>query len=35
MTVTLKWCTPRGSAGVELHHTSGTYRSVFTLIRGF
>jgi len=26
MTVTLKWCTPRGSAGVELHHTSGTYR---------
>ena len=26
MTVTLKWCTPRGSAGVELHHSSGTYR---------
>ena len=26
MTATLKWCTPRGSAGVELHHSSGAYR---------
>jgi len=25
-TATLKWCTPRGSAAVELHHCSGTYR---------
>lgn len=25
-TATLKWCTPRGSAMVELHHCSGTYR---------
>ena len=24
----LKWCTPRGSAGVELHHTSKAVRSV-------
>ena len=25
-TVTLKWCTPRGAAGVELHHTSAAHR---------
>ena len=26
LTATLKWCTPRGSAGIELHHTSGAFR---------
>merc|ERR1719431_2196640 len=26
MTATLKWCTPRGAAGVELHHTSAAHR---------
>merc|ERR1719228_618207 len=25
-TATLKWCTPRGNAAVELHHTSGAFR---------
>ena len=26
MTATLKWCTPRGSSAVELHHNSGAFR---------
>jgi len=25
-TATLKWCTPRGNAAVELHHCSGSFR---------
>jgi len=25
-TATLKWCTPRGTAAIELHHTSGAFR---------
>ena len=26
MTATLKWCTPRASAGVELHHSTSAFR---------